>query len=164
MPRIFSPITTIVSAPSTQLFGYCRATSAALASESLFTRRVGELSTTLVSSTLPGTIEKTSPALFSKSRRLGDVEARINSGNWKGKFITINTYQNQPGFATCVRLWVVDGSLRCRNRSIWVSIRTSGMDEQMRLFARENCLKKRFIMWYESVEVKSFGGSYSHLP
>jgi hypothetical protein len=38
-------------------------------------------------------------------------------------------------------LWV-DGSLRCRNRSIWVSIRTSGMDEQMRLFARENC---RFI-------------------
>jgi hypothetical protein len=38
------------------------------------------------------------------------------------------------------------------------------MDEQMRLFARENCLKKRFIMWYESVEVKSFGGSYSHLP
>ena len=81
MPRMRSPIETIVSAPMTQLLGYCRAMSIALASANFLTYSGGEDIGTVLSSKLPGITVNARPACFNRYRRRGDLEAKIKRGS-----------------------------------------------------------------------------------
>jgi hypothetical protein len=70
-----------VSALMTQLPGYCRAMSIALASANLLTYSGGEDIGTVLSSKLPGITVNVRPACFRRYRRRGDFEANIKRGS-----------------------------------------------------------------------------------